>query len=63
MICANPDDVCSPPEVCSDVDNNRHEHLVRHSTNSDDGRIKAFMKRDKPLVVAIVAMVVMMNVP
>mmetsp|Transcript_29804 Transcript_29804/g.65610 ORF Transcript_29804/g.65610 Transcript_29804/m.65610 type:complete len:320 (+) Transcript_29804:126-1085(+) len=63
MICANPDDVCAPPEVCSDVDNNKHEHLVRHSTNSDESRIKSFMKRDKPLIIAIVAIIVMLNVP
>ena len=63
LICANPDDVCAPPEVCSDVDHNKHEHLLRHSTNSGDGRIKEFMQRDKPLVVGIVAMVLFMNTP
>ena len=63
LVCANPDDLCAPPEVCADVDNNKHEHLLRHSTNSGDSRIQAFMKRDKPLVVGIVAMVMFMNTP
>ena len=63
LVCANPDDLCAPPEVCADVDNNKHEHLLRHSTNSGESRIQAFMKRDKPLVVGIVAMVLFMNTP
>lgn len=56
------DELCAPPEVCGpDVESSKQDHLLAHSTNDNDGRLKKFLKRDKPLLHAIAAMVVLMN--
>lgn len=50
--------MCGP-----DADTSKREHLLRQSAGEHDGKVKTFLKRDKPLLQAIVAMVVLMNLP
>ncbi|KAL7551565.1 hypothetical protein ACHAWF_014755 [Thalassiosira exigua] len=59
----NSDELCAPPEVCGDdAEAGKQEHLLSQTTNDNDGRITVFVKRDKPLLVAIAAMVILMNI-
>jgi hypothetical protein len=58
----NIDEICTPPEVCGpDADLSKHEHLLAHTTDEDDNRIAQFIKRDKPLLISIGVMTVLMN--
>lgn len=58
------DEICSPPEVCGpDAEGSKFEHLLAQTTGDNDSRVTKFMKRDKPLLVAIAAMVLLMNIP
>lgn len=54
-----------PPEVCGpNADDSKREHLLTQSVDvARDGRVKSFIKRDKPLLVAIGAMILLMNIP
>lgn len=56
------DALCAPPEVCgADAEASRVAHLASQRTDAGDGRLKAFLKRDKPLLVAIAVLVFCMN--
>lgn len=61
----NTDKICMPPEVCGPkADDSKREHLLTQSVDvACDGRVKSFIKRDKPLLVAIGAMILLMNIP
>lgn len=59
----NTDEICMPPEVCGpDAEESKRKHLIAQSTGEHDGRLKSFLKRDKPLLIAIAAMVILMNI-
>ena len=61
---SNTDTICGlePPEVCGeDTEKSKREHLLSQTTKDNDGRITTFIKRDKPLLVAIVLMIILMN--
>ena len=50
------DTICGvePPEVCGpDAEDSKKQHLLSQTTNDDDTRITKFIKRDKPLLIAI----------
>lgn len=56
------DELCTPPEVCGpDAEGSKHAHLIAQTTGDNDNRITKFLKRDKPLLGAIAAMVLLMN--
>mmetsp|Transcript_33892 Transcript_33892/g.59517 ORF Transcript_33892/g.59517 Transcript_33892/m.59517 type:complete len:314 (-) Transcript_33892:321-1262(-) len=58
----NSDELCAPPEVCGpNAEDSKQEHLIAHTTGDNDSRVEKFLKRDKPLLVAIAAMVLLMN--
>ncbi|KAL9185494.1 hypothetical protein ACHAXT_003271 [Thalassiosira profunda] len=58
----NSDELCAPPEVCGDnLEESKKAHLLAQTTFENDSRVNSFLKRDKPLLYAIVAMVVLMN--
>jgi hypothetical protein len=58
------DEICSPPEICGpDAEGSKLEHLLAQTTGDNESRVTKFMKRDKPLLVAIAAMVLLMNIP
>lgn len=58
------DTLCVPPEVCGpDAELSKSQHLLSQTTNDNDSRLTKFIKRDKPLLVAIAAMVILMNIP
>ena len=58
------DTLCVPPEVCGpDAELSKSQHLLSQTTNDNDSRVAKFVKRDKPLLVAIAAMVILMNIP
>jgi hypothetical protein len=61
----NTDKICMPPEVCGpNAEDSKREHLLTQSVDiARDGRVKSFIQRDKPLLVAIVAMILLMNIP
>ena len=53
---------CTPPEVCGpDAEDSKQQHLLTHTTGDNDEWLTKFLKRDKPLLVAIAAMVLLMN--
>lgn len=57
------DKLCAPPEVCgTHAESSREAHLASQHTEDTDGRLATFLKRDKPLLVAIVLLVVLMNI-
>lgn len=61
---SNTDTLCGLelPEVCGeDTEKSKREHFLSQSTNDNDDRITTFIKRDKPLLVAIVLMIILMN--
>lgn len=59
----NPDEICAPPEVCGpNAEESKQEHLIAHTTGDNDSRVTKFIKRDKPLLVAIAGMVLLMNI-
>ena len=56
------DKICTPPEVCGeDADISKQEHLIAQLTEDDDSRINKFLKRDKPLLISIGVLTVLMN--
>jgi len=57
------DEICVPPEVCGDnAQQSKREHLLSQTTTGEhNSRVDEFLQRDKPLIIAIVAMVVFMN--
>mmetsp|Transcript_51991 Transcript_51991/g.110471 ORF Transcript_51991/g.110471 Transcript_51991/m.110471 type:complete len:336 (+) Transcript_51991:94-1101(+) len=60
----NSDELCAPPEVCGpDAEDSRQQHLLAQTTADNDHRVTKFLKRDKQLLRAIVAMVLLMNIP
>ena len=60
----NTDGICMPPEVCGpDAEGSKTEHLLAQKTSDEDGRVTRFIKRDKPLLVAIVLLLLLMNIP
>jgi hypothetical protein len=60
----NTDEICMPPEVCGpDAHDSKTQHLLSQSTNDTDSRLTKFLKRDKPLLAAIAALVILMNIP
>lgn len=60
----NTDKLCMPPEVCGpDAEGSKREHLLSQTTNDTNGRVASFIKRDKPLLVSIVVMLLLMNIP
>jgi hypothetical protein len=60
----NADEICMPPEVCGpDAEGSKIEHLLAQTTDNNDGRVTKFIKRDKPLLVAIAGLLLLMNTP
>ena len=58
------DTICGvePPEVCGpDAEDSKKQHLLSQTVNDNDTRITKFIKRDKPLLIAITAMILLMN--
>jgi len=59
----NSDELCAAPEVCGpNAEGSKEQHLIAQMTGDDDGPAKKFLKRDKQLLKAIAAMVVLMNI-
>lgn len=57
------DGLCAPPEVCgAHADEAKDVHLSKHLSNPNDNIIQRTIKRDKPLLVAILAMVICLNI-
>ena len=51
-----------PPEVYGpSAEDSKQEHLIAHTTCNNDIRVEKFLKRDKPLLVNIAEMVLLMN--
>ena len=58
------DQLCTPPEVCgADAEDNKRQHLLKQTTDDGDNFIQKTLKRDKPLLVGIVMMIVLMRIP
>ena len=58
------DTICGvePPEVCGeDAKESKKQHLLSQTVNDNDTRLAKFIKRDKPLLIAITAMILLMN--
>ena len=56
------DGLCAPPEVCGGhADENKEQHLSKHLSNPDENIFLKTIKRDKPLIIAIVVLVVCLN--
>jgi len=56
------DELCAPPEVCGPhADENKEQHLSKHLSNPHDNIFLRTIKRDKPLIIAIVFLVVCLN--
>ena len=47
-------DLCTPPEVCANLEENKREHLIKHTTEDGTNIIEKTVKRDKALFVACV---------
>lgn len=59
----NSDELCAPPEVCGpNAEISKEQHLIRQTTGYGDNALTKFVKRDKQLLLSIVAMVFLMNV-
>lgn len=56
-------DLCAPPEVCANLEDNKREHLIKHTTEDGTNFVKKTVQRDKALFVAILLMVVVLHVP
>lgn len=56
-------DLCTPPEVCANLEENKREHLIKHTTEDGTNIIEKTVKRDKALFVAIFLLVVVLHVP
>ena len=58
------DTLCSPPEVCGkDADQNKEKHISKQITDDNDNFIQKVLKRDKPLLVGIAMMVILIRIP
>ena len=58
------DNICSPPEVCGDnAEDNKTSHLLRHSKHNNENFVRRTISRDKPLLVAILIMAVILHTP
>lgn len=56
------DGLCAPPEVCGDhADENKEQHLSKHLGNPNENIFLRTIKRDKPLIIAIIVLVVCLN--
>lgn len=58
------DELCAPPEVCgAHADEAKEVHLSKHlSSNANDNIIQRTIRRDKPLLCAIAAIVICLNI-
>lgn len=56
-------DLCAPPEVCANLEDNKREHLIQHISEDGTNFIQKTVKRDKALFVAIILLVVVLRVP
>lgn len=56
-------DICAPPEVCANLEDNKREHLLQHTSEEGANFIQKTVRRDKSLFVAILAMVFVLHVP
>jgi Peptidase M50B-like len=57
------DTLCAPPEVCANLEDNKREHLIKHTAEDGTNFIQKTVRRDKALFVAILGMVFVMHVP
>ena len=57
------DSLCQPPEVCANAEDNKREHLLKHTTDSNATFFEKTIQRDKDLFIAILFMVFLMHVP
>jgi len=56
------DDLCSPPEVCgAHADETKEQHLSKHLSNPHENFFLRNLRRDKPLIIAIIILVVCLN--
>lgn len=57
------DNLCAPPEVCgAHAEDNKEQHLSKHlSTDPNENILMRTFRRDKPLIIAIVVLVVCLN--
>lgn len=56
------DKLCAPPEVCGDhAEESKEVHLSKHLSQTNDNILQRTFRRDKPLLVAIVIMVICLN--
>ena len=61
-IIINSKNICAPLEVCDfNAEDSKQEHLITHTTGNNDSWVEKFPKRDKLLLVAITAMVLLVN--
>ena len=56
-------DLCAPPEVCANLEDNKREHLIKHTTEDGTNFVQKTVKRDKALFVAILLMAIVLHVP
>lgn len=56
-------DLCAPPEVCANLEDNKREHLIKHTTDDGANFITKTVQRDKALLVAIFAIVIILHIP
>jgi hypothetical protein len=60
----NANEICMLPEVCGlDAQDSKTQHLLSKTINDTDSRITKFIKCNKPLLAAIAALIILMNIP
>lgn len=57
------DNLCTPPEVCANAEENKASHLLRHKTEDNANFVQKTINRDKPLLVAILLMALILHTP
>lgn len=57
------DNLCTPPEVCANAEDNKASHLLRHQNNDKENFVLKTIQRDKPLLVAILMMAIILHTP
>lgn len=57
------DNLCTPPEVCANAEDSKAQHLLRHKTDDSANFFQKTITRDKPLLVAVLIMAVILHTP
>lgn len=58
------DELCTPPEVCANAEESKEQHLLKHAAfDHNENIVQRTLKRDRPLIVAIILLVILMRIP